>query len=208
MKKHIIDINGWSRREQYLFFSTFEEPFFGIISKVDCTQAYDRAKVQNKSFFLYYLYRVLQAANAIENFRYQIIEEQPYCFEKLTISPTIGRANETFGFAIIDYEEDEELFIANANKEIDKVKNTNTLFTSDSNEKLIHFSALPWIDFTGLSHARRYSTSDSCPKISVGKVVSEGDRKTMAISVHVHHALVDGMHVGLFLDQLQALLNE
>lgn len=51
MKKHIIDINSWSRREQYLFFSTFEEPFFGIISKVDCTQAYDRAKAQNKSFF-------------------------------------------------------------------------------------------------------------------------------------------------------------
>lgn len=208
MEKHIIDINGWSRREQYLFFSTFEEPFFGITSKIDCTQAYRRAKTQHKSFFLDYLYRVLRAANAIENFRYRIIENQPYCFEKLTISPTIGRANGTFGFAIIDYQENEEIFIAEANKEIDKVKNANTLFTSDSEENLIHFSTLPWIDFTGLSHARRYSTPDSCPKISVGKLVSEGDRKTMAISIHVHHALVDGMHVGLFLDQLQALLDE
>ncbi|NRA48527.1 MAG: chloramphenicol acetyltransferase, partial [Phaeodactylibacter sp.] len=32
-------------------------------------------------------------------------------------------------------------------------------------------------------------------------------RKTMPVSIHVHHALVDGFHVGLFLEAFQDLLN-
>jgi chloramphenicol O-acetyltransferase type A len=30
---------------------------------------------------------------------------------------------------------------------------------------VIHFSAIPWLDFTSLSHARSYTFPDSCPKI-------------------------------------------
>jgi chloramphenicol O-acetyltransferase type A len=32
-------------------------------------------------------------------------------------------------------------------------------------------------------------------------------KKTMSISLHVHHALVDGLHVGRFMERYQALLN-
>ena len=37
--------------------------------------------------------------------------------------------------------------------------------------------------------------------------LDENGKKTMPISVHVHHGLVDGYHVGLFLDALQQLMN-
>jgi chloramphenicol O-acetyltransferase type A len=30
----------------------------------------------------------------------------------------------------------------------------------------------------------------------------------MSVSIHVHHALVDGYHVGLYVDRFQALMNE
>jgi chloramphenicol O-acetyltransferase type A len=33
-------------------------------------------------------------------------------------------------------------------------------------------------------------------------------KKTMSLSVHVHHGLADGYHVGLFIEQLQQLMNE
>lgn len=52
--KQLIDVNSWIRKEHYHFFKDFDEPFFGITTKVDCTIAYKKAKDLGVSFFLYY----------------------------------------------------------------------------------------------------------------------------------------------------------
>ncbi len=206
MKKQ-IDIDNWNRKEHFLFFSKFEEPFFGVTIKVDCTSAYKKAKEKGVSFFLYYLYRALKAANDVENFRYRIIENQVFEFEKVNASPTINRPNGTFGFAYMDYFEDEKYFYEKALEEIENVKNTSSLLPAVSSENVIHFSAIPWLDFTSISHARSFSHPDSCTKISFGKMTEINGKREMAISIHVHHALMDGVHVGLFVDKFQVLLN-
>jgi chloramphenicol O-acetyltransferase type A len=73
--KRILDIHNWSRKDHFHFFKQFEEPFFGIVAEVDVTIAYKRAKKEAFSFFLWYLYCSLKAANAIESFRYRIEDE-------------------------------------------------------------------------------------------------------------------------------------
>ena len=206
MKKR-IDIDNSNRKEHFLFFSKFEEPFFGVTIKVDCTSAYKKAKEKGVSFFLYYLYRALKAANDVENFRYRIIENQVFEFEKVNASPTINRPNGTFGFAYMDYFEDEKYFYEKALEEIENVKNTISLLPAVSSENVIHFSAIPWLDFTSISHARSFSHPDSCTKISFGKMTEINGKREMAISIHGHHALMDGVHVGLFVDKFQVLLN-
>lgn len=206
--KKLIDLDNWNRKEHFLFFSKFEEPFFGVTVKVDCTTAYQKAKEKGVSFFLYYLYRALKAANEIENFRYRIIENQPYDFETANASPTINRPNGTFGFAYINYFEDENKFYEYALQEIDNVKKSSSLLPAVSGENVIHFSAIPWIDFTSISHARSFSHPDSCPKISFGKMTENNGQKEMSVSIHVHHALMDGYHVGLFIEKFQNLLSE
>lgn len=205
--KKLIDIENWNRKEHFLFFSKFEEPFFGVTVKVDCTKAYLKAKQEQVSFFLYYLYRSLKAANEVENFRYRIIENRPYNFDTINASPTINRPDGTFGFAYMDYEQDESKFYEKALREIENVKNTSSLLPAVSGENVIHFSAIPWLEFTSISHARSFSHFDSCPKISFGKVTEKNGIKTMPVSVHGHHALMDGYHVGLFIDKFQELLN-
>jgi chloramphenicol O-acetyltransferase type A len=92
--------------------------------------------------------------------------------------------------------------------EIERMQTTTGVFTREYPDNLIHFSALPWINFTSLSHARSFTWPDSCPKISVGKLTEENGEKSMPISVHVHHGLADGYHVGLFLEKLQQFMNE
>lgn len=205
--RKLIDIENWSRKEHYLFFSKFEEPFFGVTVKVDCTKAYLKAKDKQISFFLYYLYRALKAANEVKNFRYRIIENQVYKFNFVNASPTINRPDGTFGFAYIDYVEDESQFYQKALQEIEKVKKSKSLLPAVSGENVIHFSAIPWLNFTGISHARCFSNPDSCPKISFGKVIEKNGIKTMSVSIHGHHGLMDGYHVGLFIDKFQELLN-
>jgi chloramphenicol O-acetyltransferase type A len=205
--KTAIDISTWIRKDHYEFFSQFEEPFFGVTVQIDCTNAYQHAKKHNLSFFLYYLYQALKAANAIENFCYRIIDKKVYLFDQINASPTVHRPDGTFGFSYIDYHEDEALFYDRAKQIIETVKHSKGLIPAVSGENVIHFSALPWINFTSVSHARSFTFPDSCPKISFGKMMEENGKKVMPISVHVHHALADGYHVGLFIDKFQELMN-
>ena len=94
--------------------------------------------------------------------------------------------------------------------EIERIQNTTGLFTrSFDDDNLIHFSAIPWLNFTSLSHARSFTFPDSCPKVSFGKMmVSPTGKRTIAMSVHVHHALMDGLHMGQFVDYFQELMNQ
>jgi chloramphenicol O-acetyltransferase type A len=39
-------------------------------------------------------------------------------------------------------------------------------------------------------------------------ITLDNGKKTMPMSVHVHHGLMDGLHVGLFIDFFQELMNQ
>jgi chloramphenicol O-acetyltransferase type A len=206
--KQKLDLNTWNRKEHFLFFKQMEEPFYGITTSIDCTKAYAKAKELEVTFFSYYLHKTLSAVNAIENFRYRIIEDEVYVFDVIDASATVMREDTTFGFSYMPFSEEIIGFAKTVQTEIERIQSTTGVFTREYPENLIHFSALPWINFSSLSHARSFTWPDSCPKISYGKLIDENGIKSMPISIHVHHGLVDGYHVGLFLDALQQLMNE
>jgi chloramphenicol O-acetyltransferase type A len=203
-----LDIERWERKEHFHFFKDFEEPFFGMTVDIDCTQAYMRCKEQGWSFFLYYLHKTLLAANATEPFRYRIDNGEVLIFNHVHASATIARPNETFGFSFIQFEQDQGLFTHAALEEIERVRNSQGLVPGSTKANVIHFSSVPWVKFTSLSHARKFSRQDSCPKIAIGKVTERNGRKEMPVSIHVHHALMDGYHVGQFVEAFQELMNE
>lgn len=49
--KHIVDIETWERKDNYNFFRGFANSWIAITSEVDCTEAYNHAKTNGKSFF-------------------------------------------------------------------------------------------------------------------------------------------------------------
>ena len=204
--KTALDIEKWVRKDHFKFFKQFEEPFFGICVDIDCSESYAKCKSEGVSFFLYYLHKSLIAANKTEPFRYRIENENVFLYDKVNASPTINRPDGTFGFAYIDYYEDFQTFVNEAKKEIDRVQNSLGLFPAVSGENVIHFSSLPWINFKSVSHARSFSFKDSCPKITFGKITDKDNRRLMPVSIHVHHALMDGIHVGHFIDEFQSLM--
>ncbi len=201
--RKLLDLEKWSRKDHFNFFSRFEEPFFGVVVAIDCTVAYDKCKREGIGFFLYYLHQALASANAIENFRLRIEDNQIYIYEQINASAVINRPDGTFGFSYINYAADFETFQLEANKEIERIQNSTGLVPAGSGDNVIHVSAMPWLKFTSLSHARSFSFKDSCPKFSFGKMTIENGKKTMPLSIHVNHALADGYHVSLFVDEFQ-----
>ena len=206
--KQKLDLDTWNRKEHFLFFKQMEEPFFGITTTIDCTIAYKKAKEFGISFFTYYLHKTLSTVNKIEPFRYRIINDEVYVFDQIDVSATILRDDKTFGFSYMNYSEDIHEFAKIVTLEIERIQNTEGLFTRLFPENLIHFSALPWVNFSSFSHARSFTFPDSCPKISFGKMIDENGKKTMAMSVHVHHGLLDGYHVGEFVALFEKLMND
>ncbi|MCF6131577.1 CatA-like O-acetyltransferase [Flavobacterium wongokense] len=205
--KQKLDLNNWNRKEHFKHFNQMEEPFFGLIVPVDCTKAYSKSKELGVSFFTYYLHKTLVAVNDIECFRYRIIDGHVYIFDRIDASATILRDDKTFGFSLIEYAENLSEFSDITKKEIARIQETTGLITRDFEINLIHFSALPWVNFTSYSHARSFTFPDSCPKISFGKMMDENGIKTMNMAVHVHHALIDGYDVGVFIERFQELMN-
>lgn len=206
--KHPIDLATWNRREHFAFFSQFEEPFHGLVANVDCTSALGEARRLGVSFFLYYLYHALQAVNAVENLRYRIEAGQPVCYERVHASATLGRPDHTFSFSFIEQHDDLGEFVRGAQAEVAAVQASTGLRLGPATARpdVIHFSAIPWVRFTGLTHARSFAHPDSAPKISVGQTYREGAATLMPVAVNVHHGLADAYHVGLFLEEFQRRL--
>lgn len=199
-------MQDWNRKDHFAFFKQFEEPFFGITVELDCTNTYEKAKATGASFFLSYLHHTLKAANQTEAFRYRILNDQVWVYDTIHASPTINRPDGSFGFSYMNYEEDFEAFARGAETEIQRVRQTTGLVPAVSGENVIHFSSLPWLSFTSISHARSFSFNDSIPKIAFGKAREINGRRMMSVSVHVHHALMDGFHVAEMLGRLENLL--
>lgn len=110
----IIDIATWNRREHYEHFSAFDDPFFGVTVRVDCTRTYQEAKAKGISFSLLVLHRITTAAAAVEEFRYRIEGDKVVCYDSLLPEATVGRADHTFSFAAFEYDPDELVFIRRA----------------------------------------------------------------------------------------------
>ncbi|MBT2556313.1 chloramphenicol acetyltransferase [Hymenobacter sp. ISL-91] len=208
--KHRIEQAGWNRQEHFAFFSQFEEPFFGLVADVDATRAQARARELGVSFFQLYLHATLAAVQTVENLRYRInAQAQVDCYDQINASATLSRPDHTFAFSFIPFSPDLHAFGHGLAAEAEAVRQSSGLRLGPETGRpdVIHFSALPWVSFSGLTHARSFSHPDSIPKISVGRLRPEGSRLLMPVSVNVHHGLADGYHVGLFLQELQRRLD-
>jgi chloramphenicol O-acetyltransferase type A len=205
-RKQKIDLETWERRALFNFFHAFNEPYHGVCIRLDCTATYNYAKDHDLSVFLSLLHRSLAAAQQVENFRTRIVDGTVWRYEEINGGSAVGRPNGTIGFAHYRYRERIEEFVGDASAEVERVRKRDDLERS-AEANLIRYSTLPWFDFTSISHARDFSKDDSAPRITFGKITETDRRRTMPVSIHVHHALVDGLHVAQFIDHFQKLLD-
>lgn len=202
--RQAIDLDNWNRKEHFNFFSTFDDPFFGVTTTVDFTNVYQQSKEKKKSFFLYSVHFLLKCINETDAFRLRIEGGQVVQYDKINVSPTIGREDGTFGFGFFEYDTNLDLFIENAEHEISRVRNTAGLAFSDNTgrEDVIRYSALPWFVFSEMKHAGSIKTGDSVPRISTGKLIQEEKKFLLPISISAHHGLMDGRNVAELVQKL------
>jgi len=203
-----IDIATWNRREHFAHFLAMDEPFHGVTTNLDCTWAYQHCKETRTSFFLFYVHKLLCAVNQTAAMRYRLEQGKVYDYARVHGNATIGRDDHTFGFCTLEFEPDFGDFADRARVAMTKVKQASGLCqdAASASNNVVHLSVLPGVSFTGLTHATRFKTDNSIPKLTVGRCFQQGDRWMMPVGTFVHHALVDGYHVQQYLLTLEQLL--
>jgi chloramphenicol O-acetyltransferase type A len=204
-----LDITTWARRDLFEFFRGYEKPFFNICARLDVTRLLAHLRAHpDVSVSLTYHYFALRIANEIESFRYRLRDDRVLVHEVIHGGTTVLLPNESFAFAYFNYEEDFSKFIGVAQHAVSILRSGQGSFKPEAGDDRIHFTTLPWVSFTSFAHARKFDAKDSVPKIAFGKFTKENERILLPISVEVHHALMDGLHVGRYLTRLEEALGE
>jgi chloramphenicol O-acetyltransferase type A len=204
--KQRINLETWERRASFHHFRNFTEPYHGVCLRVDCTATYRYAKHHHLSVFLSLLHRSLVAAHQVENFRTRVVDGVVWRYEQINAGSAVGRANGTIGLGHYQFRQRIGEFVREASIELERVRQRDDIERYPE-ANLIRYSVLPWFDFTSISHARNFTREDSAPQITFGKITDADGRRTMPVSIHVHHALVDGLHVAQFVEKFQQSLD-
>jgi len=198
-----LDIENWNRKEHFHFFKQFDDPYFAVTVDFDVTGALNYSKEHDISFFALYLHSCMRAVNSVENFKYRIREDKVVIHDVIHASPTILREDKTFGFSFIKYNEDFNVFFNNFEEEKSRVLNTNNLFPEHVSDDCIYCSAMNWFNFSGHKEPLLGVKKESVPKLAFGKFIEKNSKLMMPVAIAVSHALVDGYHVGQFVDAFQ-----
>lgn len=178
---------------------------------LDVTRFLAFTREHHLSFYYSMIYAVTDVVNSIDEFRYRIREGKVVLHDKIHLSFTdMDREpeNQLFKMVTLDLSNDIATFVQEAGE---KSRNQQEYFDAanlSGRDDLIYITCLPWISFTHMSHTISLKRDDAVPRISWGKYYKEGDRVLLPFSVQVHHGLMDGYHVGKYLEALQVYLNE
>lgn len=212
--KHIIDIDTWERRDNFGFFRGFVNSWYSVTTEIDCTEASANARAAGRSFFLYYLYAVLRAANEVKELRYRIDKDgQVIYHDRVDIISPIAVPGKTFYTVRIPYHEDFERFYAEAYALITNIPEDGDPYGAEKvlmkqgDYDVVHLSAVPKMYFTSITYTLA-EAGNGCnyPLMTAGKAVKREGRLVFPLSIYVNHAFVDGSHLASFFEKIEGYL--
>jgi len=204
----IIDLNTWPRKGQYDLFKNMDIPHFNLCANVDITLLRKYVKDQNINFYVSMVYIASHVANNMKSFRLRMRGDQVIEHDMIHPSFTIMTQDETFSFCSVNHNMSFKTFYDQAEKQKEKLM--GNVFVEDElgRSDYIFMTSIPWISFTSMSHPMSLDVEDCVPRFAWGKYFKDHEKILMPFSVQVHHAMMDGYHVGMFYEKLQEALNQ
>ena len=205
----VIDIQNWTRKEEYLFFRTFLNPMISVTVEVDCTTAYRKAKERQQPFSLYYMHAAVTAANRIEEFRYRQVGEEVILYERIDLFTPVQNADGSYRSVRLPAIETFEDFLAVARPLIEAAKRGEGEGHNEAGQgrDILLISVNPWYRFTNVQLAIPGEPHQNIPIFTFGKIEEREGKRIMPVALSVNHGFVSGYQIGLYLKEFQRLLD-
>lgn len=213
--KQIIDLETWDRKSNFAFFKEFLNPYLSITSEIECGAAKQRAKENNHSFFLYYLYAILKAANEVKELRYRLdSQERVVLYETVdVIAPIRVPETDRFFSVRIPWNADFKKFYDQAQAIISSIPADGDPYENETSGcdkeefDVILVSALPDLHFTSINCTQKHKNGSDYPLLNAGKCIQKEGKWMMPIALAVHHGFIDGIHISCFYRLTEEYLN-
>ena len=207
-----IDPTTWPRATTYALYRAMGAPHLGITADVEVTRLVERCAKENRSLFAATMHILVGAANHIPQLRQRIHTEdgEDVVVEHDTVHPafTVAVEGGLFNFATVPFTTDPRAFASTVAAASTSQRNNPVLRPfEDIRDDVLYMSCLPWMHFSSMTHPVHTDRPDSVPRIAWGRYTRSGDTVTLPVSIQVHHALVDGSHLGAFFSKVQGHLS-
>jgi len=202
----IINLDTWKRKDYCQIYCNAMQPQYSVSFELDVTNFKKQVKDRNLSFTMAFIYCVTKCASEIEEFRLRFLEGEAVLYQSIDTSFTyLEQDTELFKVVEVPMQITMEDYVQEA---ITKAESQKVHFTGPVSNDVYQFSSIPWITFTHISHTDFGNKEKAQPIFDWGKYYERAGKLMIPFSVQVHHAFVDGIHIGKLADRLQRYLDD
>ena len=200
-----IDETAWARKPISDGFGELDYPFFSVTFPVEVTALYGWAKAAGVSVYHACIHAVMETVNALDPFLYKLRADGVVRHDFLSPSFTVPEG-ELFKIVTVDWRPGETVrdFSARAKRQAEAQETLFPDAASEARDDLVYISCLPWLAFTSLTNERSFDKRDSIPRLAWGRMTLSEGKRYMPFSVDVNHRLIDGRHIGMLSEALNA----
>lgn len=196
-----IDLQTYARRRLYEAFRNRTVPVSSITTSIEITRLRQVTTAHDLRFVACMAFLIAKAANEVPEFRHRIVDDELVEFDRVHPSLNVLLENDTFSFADATYSGLFTVDYRNVLQAIDDAKASPNQDTTAGREQRIFLTHVPWFGFSSVVHPYEASYA-SIPIITTGRFHADGGRIMLPVGIQVHHGLVDGLHIGRFLQRL------
>ena len=205
MTYRIIDQDTWPRAAQFQLFRGYQQPHYAATTRLDVSHLMAR-KADGVSPYRGCLYAIGAGLHAVPELCMRFRGDTVVAHDMVTLSMTVPTDAGSFGYGYVPFVPDFAAFDRQAQALIAQVAAGGVLdANSGERDDLAYLSCMPWLDYTSINNALP-GPDDCIPRVTWGKIVDQGGRFDMAMTLEVHHALVDGAQVGAYFAAVQDAL--
>ena len=193
-----IDLDAYPRRNHFNHFCAMAYPYAGVTVDVDVTDLLSLCREKGDSFYLMVLHAVALAADEVPEFRRRIDHGGIVEYDECPTSHIELKPDGTYAYCTLRHHMPLAEYLAQAESARTAAREGGSIEEEDDVQSMYFISTLPWLHYTQLIQPVACG-EESNPRITWGKYqANDKGRMMMPLSVLVHHALADGIHIAKF----------
>ncbi len=200
-----LDLENYPRKEAYAHFSTLNNSFYSLTFRQDVTNLRRFAKEQGISAYYALVYCIGRAVNSVEAFRCAMFRGEPVVLdERIPCFTDLHPGAEQFHAVTLPLQGIVTEFACAAKEKSEQQKHFTDKW--EEGKGYINLSCLPWLTLSAVTGERSIDPEDTTPQFHWGKYEEEDGKTFLHISIDANHRFVDGLHIGLFHQELTRMI--
>lgn len=197
-----INLENYPRRQHFEYFSSLQYPYVGVTNNVDVTELVQLCKDKKCSFYLAFMHAAALAADDIAEMRQRIRNRRIIEYSECPTSHIELLDNGTYCYCTLRHHMELDEYIPYAENARKQCRLHGGIEEDEDSESMYFISSLPWLHYTSLIQPAA-GGEESNPRITWGQFKKDHDgREQLPVTILAHHALVDGIHIARFYENL------